>query len=72
MFKPKRSKRARISKNLGEDFVIFSIEDTPSSNQEAVSSLDALYWKEVIDNETKSIISNNTWILTDLPLVIKH
>lgn len=32
-----------------------------------MSSRDASFWKEAINNEIDSIISNNTWILVDLP-----
>ena len=31
-----------------------------------MTSLDASFWKEAINNEIESIIKNNTWILTDL------
>lgn len=30
-------------------------------------SLDASFWKETIDSEMNSIMSNNTWFLTDFP-----
>ncbi|XP_070009682.1 uncharacterized mitochondrial protein AtMg00820-like [Nicotiana sylvestris] len=33
-----------------------------------MSSSDAAFWKEAIDDEMDSIISNNTWVLVDLPL----
>ena len=37
-----------------------------------MDSSESLFWKEAIDNEIKSIIENNTWILTDLPPICKH
>ena len=32
-----------------------------------MDSSESPFWKEVIDSEIKSIMKNNTWILTDLP-----
>ena len=66
-FEPRRSKRIRTEKNFGEDFFTYLIEDTPSSYLEAMTSPDAPFWKEAINNEIEYIIENNTWILTDLP-----
>ncbi|PHU17324.1 putative histone acetyltransferase HAC-like 1 [Capsicum chinense] len=37
------------------------------SYAEAMSSHDAPFWREVIDDEMHSILSNNTWILSDPP-----
>ena len=34
-------------------------------------SPEATFWKEAINNEIESIMNNNTWILTDLPLGTK-
>lgn len=39
----------------------------PDSVKEAVSSDNAENWKNAMDEEFQSLISNNTWILTDLP-----
>ena len=35
--------------------------------KEAISSSDAPFWKEPINNELESILSNHTWELVDLP-----
>jgi hypothetical protein len=32
-----------------------------------MSSKDASFWKEVVNDEMDSILSNNTWVLIDLP-----
>lgn len=32
-----------------------------------MKSHDAIFWKKVVDDEIHSIMSNNTWILVDLP-----
>ena len=57
---PRRSKRARIAKDFGPNY-IFNVEDTPQTLQEALTSSDAVFWKEAVTNETESLISNKTW-----------
>ena len=37
----------------------------------ALTSPDAIFWKETINDEIKSLISNRTWKLVDLPLGCK-
>ena len=65
--KPRRSKRSRIEKNLGEGFFTFIVERDPYTYSESMSSIDAPFWKEAIQSEVDSIIQNNTWVLVDLP-----
>ena len=43
-------------------------DDDPKTFGEAISSRDAAFWKEDINDEMDSIVSNNTWVLVDLPL----
>ena len=45
-----------------------NIEDDPKTFQEAMTSRDATFWKEAINDEMDSITSNNTWVLVDLSL----
>ncbi|GJS07419.1 zinc finger, CCHC-type containing protein [Tanacetum coccineum] len=47
----------------------YSIEEDPRTYDEAMQSRDAAFWKEAIDDEIGSIMKNNTWVLSDLPLV---
>ena len=47
--------------------MILQVEDDPKTFQEAMSSRDSALWKEAINNEMDSIISNHTWELVDLP-----
>ncbi|GJT78812.1 zinc finger, CCHC-type containing protein [Tanacetum coccineum] len=47
----------------------YSIEEDPRTYNEAMQSRDAAFWKEAIDDEIGSIMENNTWVLSDLPLV---
>ncbi|GKA74349.1 zinc finger, CCHC-type containing protein [Tanacetum coccineum] len=49
----------------------YSIEDDPRTYIEAMQSRDAAFWKKAIDDEIGSIIENNTWVLSDLPIGCK-
>ncbi|KAL0552312.1 hypothetical protein IC582_011420 [Cucumis melo] len=62
---PRRSKRMRISKSFGPNFLTYLLENEP---QEAMSSSEAPYWKEAVNSEIESIMHNHTWELVDLPL----
>ena len=64
---PRRSKRQRISTSFGPDFLTFLLENEPRTFKEAMSSLEAQYWKEAVNSEIESILSNHTWELVDLP-----
>ncbi|KAL0335031.1 UNVERIFIED_CONTAM: Retrovirus-related Pol polyprotein from transposon TNT 1-94 [Sesamum radiatum] len=65
---PRRSKRARVVKDFGSDFVTYNIEDDPVTFKDAMASLEAKQWKEAVKSEMDSIVSNGTWELVDLPL----
>lgn len=67
MEEPRRNKRRRVEKNLGDDFVTFMIEDTSTTQHQAMASINSIFQKEAIDDEYNSIMSNNTQILTSLP-----
>ncbi|KAL0298494.1 UNVERIFIED_CONTAM: hypothetical protein Sradi_6509200 [Sesamum radiatum] len=64
---PRRSKRARVVKDFGSDFVTYNIEDDPVTFKDAMASLEAKQWKEAVKSEMDSIVSNRTWELVDLP-----
>ncbi|KAL0380936.1 UNVERIFIED_CONTAM: Retrovirus-related Pol polyprotein from transposon RE1 [Sesamum angustifolium] len=64
---PRRSKRARVVKDFGSDFVTYNIEDDPVTFKDAMASLEAKQWKEAVKSEMDSIVSNGTWVLVDLP-----
>jgi hypothetical protein len=42
---PVRNKRRRIAKSFGDDFIVYLVNDTPTSITEAYASLDADDWK---------------------------
>ncbi|KAL0309114.1 UNVERIFIED_CONTAM: Retrovirus-related Pol polyprotein from transposon TNT 1-94 [Sesamum radiatum] len=64
---PRRSKRARVVKDFGSDFVTYNIEDDSVTFKDAMASSEAKQWKEAVKSEMDSIISNGTWVLVDLP-----
>ncbi|KAK1607351.1 hypothetical protein QYE76_031024 [Lolium multiflorum] len=47
---PKRSKRQRTAKSFGNDFIVYLVDDTPTSISEAYAS-QADYWKEAVRSE---------------------
>jgi hypothetical protein len=63
----RKSKRQRVVKFFGEDFIIYLMDDTPTTIAEAYSSLDADLWKEAVQSEMDSILSNGTWEVVDRP-----
>ena len=64
---PRRSKRQRIGKSFGDDFTVYLVDNTPTSIAEAFASPDADDWKEAVQSEMDSILSNGTWELTERP-----
>ncbi|KAL2224241.1 UNVERIFIED_CONTAM: hypothetical protein Sindi_2947500, partial [Sesamum indicum] len=64
---PRRSKRARVVKNFGSDFITYNIEDDLVTFKDAMASLEAKQWKETIKSEMDSIVSKGTWELVNLP-----
>jgi hypothetical protein len=54
------NKRRRIAKSFGDDFIMYLVDDTPTSITEAYTSLDADDWKEAVRSEMDLILSNGT------------
>ena len=44
----RKSKRRRVAKFFGEDYIIYLMDDTSKTIEEAYSSLDADLWKEAV------------------------
>jgi hypothetical protein len=63
----RKSKRPRISKSFGDDYIVYLVDDTPSTIEEQYSSPDAVFWKEAIRSEMDSIMSNETWEVVEHP-----
>jgi hypothetical protein len=57
----RKSKRRRVAKFFGDDYIIYLVDDTPKTIEEAYSSPDADLWKEAVQSEMDSIMSNGTW-----------
>jgi hypothetical protein len=64
---PRKSKRQRTAKSFGDDFIVYLVDDTPRTIEEAYSSPDADYWKEAVRSEMDSIMSNGTWEVIERP-----
>ena len=46
---------------------MYCLQSDPTSLEEALSSTNSDFWREAINDEMDSLISNNTWKLVDLP-----
>nr|ABA99522.1 retrotransposon protein, putative, Ty1-copia subclass [Oryza sativa Japonica Group] len=57
----RKSNRQRTTKSFGDDYIVYLVDDTPRTIEEAYSSPDANYWKEAVCDEMDSIMSNGTW-----------
>ena len=57
---PRRSKRARTNTSFGPDFITFLTEVEPQTYTEAMSTPEAPYWQEAVNDEINSIIQNHT------------
>ncbi|KAH9681085.1 hypothetical protein KPL71_026816 [Citrus sinensis] len=72
-FESRRSQREKKEKSLSPDFIssqalLFLVEgDRKNVLSEAMSSRDASFWREAVNDEMDSIMSNQTWVLVDLP-----
>ena len=62
----RRSKRAKILKSFGPEFLTYMLEDEPQSFKEAISTPEAPFWKEAVNSEIESILQNYTLELVDL------
>ncbi|KAL0362113.1 UNVERIFIED_CONTAM: Retrovirus-related Pol polyprotein from transposon TNT 1-94, partial [Sesamum calycinum] len=54
---PRRSKRARVVKDFGSDFVTYNIKDDPVTFNDAMTSSEAKQWKEVVKRSCIEIIT---------------
>ena len=64
---PRRSKRQKVFKDFGSDFITYNVEDQPLTFRHAMDSLELRHWKGALKSEIDSIVSNGTWELVDLP-----
>jgi hypothetical protein len=52
----RRSKRPKIVKSVGNDFIVYLVDDVPKTLSQAYASLDTKYWKDVVRSEMDSIM----------------
>ena len=52
--------------------ILLNIEEDPKTFKEAMTSRAIAFWKAAINDEIDSLLSNNTWVLVDLPPGSKH
>ena len=57
---PRRSQRSRILKSFDPHFIAYAIESEPQIFKEAMSTPEVQMWKETINSEIGSILSNHT------------
>ena len=67
----RRSKRARKSA-ISSDYRVYNtetvhMEEDPTSYEEAMRSVHSLKWLEAMEDEMKSMSSNNVWELEEIP-----
>jgi hypothetical protein len=61
----RKSKRRRVAKSFGDDYIIYHVDDTLKTIEEAYSSPDADLWKEAFQSEMCSVMSNGTSEVVD-------
>jgi hypothetical protein len=44
-----------------------NVEEDPNTYSEAMASRDAAFWRVAVNDEMDLMMSNNTWVLVDLP-----
>ncbi|KAL8108660.1 hypothetical protein AgCh_024935 [Apium graveolens] len=64
---PRRSKRAKVVKDFGSDFITYNVEDEHLTFHQTMDSSKPRHWKGAVKSEIDSIVSNGTWELVDLP-----
>jgi hypothetical protein len=62
-----KSKRSRIAKSFGDNYIVYLVDDTPSTIEDAYSSPDVDIWKKAIRSEMDSIMSNDIWEVVESP-----
>ena len=63
----RKSKKQRSAKSFGDDYIVYLVDDTPTTIEVAYSSSDADLWKKTVRSEMYSVMSNRTWEIVDRP-----
>jgi hypothetical protein len=56
----RKNKRQRVTKSFRDDYIVYLVDDTPTTIEQAYFSPDADLWKEAVRSEMDSIMSNGT------------
>ena len=64
---PRCSKRVRVEKSFGQDFLTYMLEGEPRTYKEAMNSTEGFMRKKAINSEIESILHNHTWKLVHIP-----
>ena len=52
----RKSKRKKTAKSFGDDYIVYLVDDTLRTTEEAYSSPDADLWKEAVRSEMDSVV----------------
>jgi hypothetical protein len=63
----RKSKRQRVAKSFGDDYIVYLVDNTPTTIEERHFPLHVDLWKEAIRSDMESIMSNGTWEVVDRP-----
>jgi hypothetical protein len=63
----RKSKRQRVAKSFENDYIVYLMDDTPTTIEQTYSSPDTNLWEEAVRSEMNSIMSNGTWEVVDRP-----
>ena len=66
----RKSKRLRTATSFGDDYIVYLVDDTPTTIKEAYSSPNADLWKEAVRSEMDSVMSRVILIQTITILVL--
>jgi vacuolar-type H+-ATPase subunit E/Vma4 len=56
----RKSKQQRVTKSFRDDYIVYLVDDTPTTIEQAYSSPNANLWKEAVRSKMDSIMSNGT------------
>ena len=62
-----KEQETRKIKSFEDDYIVYLVDDTPTTIKEVFFSPNADLWKEAIRNEMDSIMSNGTWEIVERP-----
>ena len=57
---PRRGKKARVENDFSPNYYVFNIKENHQNLKEALTSPDAIFWKEAVNDEIESLIFNRT------------